>query len=74
MGIVSVRPVISPQLRLTIFLRMMAGAQVWDCMVVFGVGRSTVFFIFKETKNVVMEVLKFPGLSTSFSMLKRDAL
>eukprot|EP00170_Pyropia_yezoensis_P001830 contig_7775_g1834 len=49
MAILSSGQPIPPECRLAMALRVLAGASYLDCMLAFGVGRSTVFSVFKQS-------------------------
>lgn len=64
------REVVSPEARLGILLRLMAGETVYGCMSSFEVGRSTVYQVFRESRETLNDILDLSGLPESFAGLK----
>ncbi len=58
----SSRGFISPDVRLAITLRLLAGGSYFDVMITFRVGRSTCFFVFRDTLQSIDNLLRLPGL------------
>lgn len=60
MAILSSGQPIPPECRLAMALRVLAGASYLDCMLAFGVGRSTVFTVFKQVRLIPVVCLHRP--------------
>lgn len=63
--------VVSAEARLGITFRMMAGGSVYGCMVQFEVGRSTVYQVFRDTRNTLNAFLDLTGLPNTKAGLKK---
>lgn len=69
MGTRSGRRTISPEIRLAITIRMLAGASYLDLMTSYRIGASTVYSIFDDTSDVLMSVLQLPEIPSEYEKL-----
>lgn len=67
------RPIVRPDVRLAVTLRLMAGAKRWDLMPAYWLGESTVLDIFHQTCDALMNRLSLPGLPRTLIGLRRLA-
>lgn len=73
MGIRAGRPVVKPDVRLAVTIRLMAGAKRWDLMPAYWIGESTVLDVFHQTVDVLMSRLELPGLPRTVVGLRQSA-
>ena len=73
MGVRAKWPIIPPEVRLAITLRLLAGASYIDMKGMFDVEKKTVYEIFTETLDALMNALRLPGLPKDKAGLRRKA-
>ncbi|CDF34036.1 unnamed protein product [Chondrus crispus] len=74
MGQRSRRTTVPADIRLSITLRIMAGADVWDLVAVFQVKLSTIYRVLESAISALNTVLKLPGLPKTLQDLHRFAM
>ncbi len=63
---------VTPDVRLGVTLRLLAGGSYLDQMLTFRLGASTVFAVFKETLEAIITVLGMPGVPLSDARRLRE--
>lgn len=74
MGMRAGRPVVAPDTRLAVTLRMLAGASYSDIQASYHVGRSTLYEVFKTTCNALMKRLQLPGLPQTEGEMQKSEM
>lgn len=67
------RVTIPPDVRLGITLRLLSGASYLDVMLTYRLAQSTVYVVFHDTCDAIMDTLRLPGLPKSVRELENMA-
>ncbi len=69
MGLRSSAIVIEVEVRVAVLLRIMAGSTYVDMMIIFGPARSTVYKMFSETTEIIIDALPLAGFPEGEALL-----
>ena len=74
MGMLPDHSVLPPDVRLALTIKLLAGASYLDLKTRYCVGASTIYNVFRETCDALIDVLALPGLPSSVVDLKTSSL